>query len=115
MAMNEEEIKTKETLNQYLQDWGILLEEQMNIALDTNWGQKFLWDTAVSWECFADEVNRIEHCITLHDDLVTIDSDFLMFALTLDFKWIPLHYFDKEVLEEWKKIIDDELAKDREY
>ena len=31
MTMNEEEIKTKETLNQYLQDWGILLEEQMDI------------------------------------------------------------------------------------
>lgn len=109
------EIKDKETLDDYLSDWGILLEEQMNIALDTNWGQKFLWNTAVSWECFVDEVNRIEHCLILHDDLATVDSNFLMFAITKDFKWVPLQYFDKEDLEEWKKMIDEELARDRGY
>lgn len=104
---------TQEQLDKYLSDWGILLEEQMNIALDTNWGQKFLWDTAVSWECFVDEVNRIDDCITLYDEITTLDSRFLMFAITMQLKYLPLEYFTVDDLQNLKQMIDDEL-KERE-
>ena len=110
-----DKIEDKETLDDYLHDWSILLNEQMNIALDTNWGQKFLWETAISWDCFQDEVNRINNCITLHDELATVDSNYLMFAITKNFRWMPLYDFTKEELEEFKEQIDKELAKDRGY
>ena len=106
---------TKKELDKALREWGILLEEEMNIALDTNWGQKFKWETAVAFECMIDEVDRVNTVIDLHDEIVTVDTDMLLFVINENIEDIPLSHFDKDELLTLKQRIEDELKKDRGY
>ena len=115
IKMEESKIINSKILDDYLGDWGILLQEQMDIALDTNYGKKFKWDTATSFECLVDEVDRLNRVIELHDEIVTSNSDLLMFAITYDIKWLPLYLFNKDVLEKLKEMIDEELKEERGY
>ena len=77
----EDEPMTKQRFNDLFGEWSILLGEMMEIALDTNWGKKFEWDTATSFECLEDEVTRIENVCILHDFIAEIPTETLVSAI----------------------------------
>lgn len=109
MTMTEEQFKNS------LREWEILINEEMNIALDTNWGQKFKWETAVSFACMIDDVNRINTVTDLLIELESTNKEMLLAAINHDLEQIPLDIFDKEELQILQNKIQDELDKDRGY
>ena len=56
-----------------IHELGILLADPMTglmqKALETNWNEQYNkdFDLITTWECFVDDVNRIETVIQLHD------------------------------------------------
>lgn len=70
---------TKELIAELLGEWGILLQEQMESDMKTNWWDKFKdFDTVDSFICTHDEIQRLEKTIRLHDALVSIPAEEIM-------------------------------------
>ena len=68
-------------LDDYLNDWGLQLEETVTEVLHTEYGKKFSWEQIESFECMVDEITRLHRVIDFHDILVNVSSDKLLNAI----------------------------------
>lgn len=68
-------------LEDYLNDWGLQLEENVTQALYTEFGKKFCWEQIESFECMVDEITRLHRIIDFHDILAQVPNDKLLNAI----------------------------------
>ena len=68
-------------LDDYLNDWGLQIEEAINEALYTEYGKKFCWEQIESFECMVDEITRLHRVIDFHDILANIPYDNFLDAI----------------------------------
>lgn len=72
--MNEKEIKNA------IYELGVILVDEMNglvaKTMQQNFWEKYKdFDLMIAWECFVDEVNRVNKVLELHDELCDITEE----------------------------------------
>ena len=71
---------TVEDIEDMIYQLGVLIADDSHGLLITTLKKNFFeeykqFDTLTAWECFVDEVNRIESVIELHDFLAECDKE----------------------------------------
>ena len=71
---------TVDDIENMIYQLGVLLADDFNGLLITTLKKNFdeeykEFDTVTAWECFVDEVNRVQSVIELHDFLVDIHKE----------------------------------------
>lgn len=74
MQMDAKEIENA------IYELGVILVDEMNglvaITMQQNFWEKYKnFDLMVAWECFVDEVNRVNKVLELHDELCDITEE----------------------------------------
>ena len=74
MKVNVKEIKNA------IQEFGVLLGDEMEGLVAKTMQQDFWkkyerFELMIAWECFVDEVNRVDTMINLHDELCGITDE----------------------------------------
>ena len=83
----------------------------MQKALNTNWNEEYSkdFDLATTFDCFVDDVNRINTVLQLHDFLSACSSKDFKFMQTNDPNDLDLEYKDEEWLITLKNRIEKQL------
>lgn len=77
---------TVEDIKDMIYQLGVLIADDSKGLLITTLKKNFFeeyknFDTATAWECFVDEVNRIQSVVELHDFLVECNKEDLKLLL----------------------------------
>ena len=93
-----------------IKQFGILLSDEnqglIKTTMEQNFHEKYKdFDLIENWNCFLDEVTRLETVIELHDQLAICNEKDLTFLISQDPDDLDLEYRD----EEWLKRLEERI------
>lgn len=83
-----------EEIDKAIYQLGVLLADEMTGLIVTTMQQDFYekykrFDLIIAWECFVDEINRVNDVINLHDELCKYDKEDWEHLINNDIDKIP--------------------------